>query len=294
MVLRRSGGRPCLPVQIRQAIKLRCTERRKGLVLTYLPCAKPIFWRFAAMRFFPTTLSNHLGERLDFSWQPADSDDAPIAIIGHGVTGHKDRPLLIALADTLVQSGINALRVSFAGNGGSAGRFEESTVLKEVEELGAVLSAMPLSARVGYIGHSMGAAVGVLRAARDSRIQFLVSLAGIVHTAAFAEREFGTLTPGKDRMWDKPGCVLSTAYMDAMKRTGNVLDSARPVRAPWLLMHGTKDDLVPVQDSRDVVQNVPHARLQEIEGADHLFTGEPTTTAVHTVADWINGLRRSM
>jgi uncharacterized protein len=243
------------------------------------------------MGFSPATLTNHLSERLDFTWHATVKTNAPIAIIGHGVTGHKDRPLLVALAETLAAQGINALRISYGGNANSAGHFEESTVLKEVEELGAVLDAIPSNAYVGYIGHSMGAAVGVLRAARDSRIQFLVSLAGIVHTAAFAEREFGTLTPGKDRMWDKPGCVLSTAYLDAMRQVGNVLDAAKRVRAPLLLVHGTADDLVPVQDSRDAAGVVPHARLVEIEGADHLFSGEPTTEVVRTVADWINGLR---
>ena len=115
-------------------------------------------------------------------------------------------------------------------------------------------------------------------------------LAGIVHTAAFAEREFGTLNPGVDRMWDKPGCVLSTAYMDAMRQVGDVLDAAKRVRVPWLLVHGTADDLVPVQDSRDAAGGVPHARLIQIEGADHLFTGEPTTEVVRTVADWIKRL----
>jgi fermentation-respiration switch protein FrsA (DUF1100 family) len=59
---------------------------------------------------------------------------------------------------------------------------------------------------------------------------------------------------------------------------------------PWLLVHGTDDDLVPVQDSRDLVQVAPHAKLLEIDGADHLFTGEPTAQAVRAVADWINAL----
>ena len=242
------------------------------------------------MNAFPETLHNHVGEQLDFALHRAAPEHAPVVVIGHGVTGNKDRPLLIALAETLAQHGMHALRISFSGNGAAAGRFEESTVLKEVKELGAVLDALP-SARIGYIGHSMGAAVGVLRAADDPRIQFLVSMAGMVHTAAFAEREFGDLKPGVDTMWEKPGCVLSAAYLDAMRQTGNVLDAARRIRAPWLLVHGTADDVVPVQDSRDIRQHVPAATLVEIDGADHLFS-EHTSQATDALINWVTHLNR--
>ncbi|HTO04253.1 MAG TPA: alpha/beta fold hydrolase [Opitutus sp.] len=242
------------------------------------------------MNPFPETLHNHLGEQLDFTLHRAASEHAPVVIIGHGVTGHKDRPLLIALGEALARNGVNALRISFSGNGASAGRFEESTVLKEVKELGAVLDALPQS-HAGYIGHSMGAAVGVLRAAEDSRIQFLISLAGIVHTAAFAEREFGNLKPGVDTMWEKPGCVLSVAYLEAMRQTNNVLDAAGRIRAPWLLVHGTADDVVPVQDSRDIGRHVPEAKRVEIDGADHLFS-EHTPQVTDAVVDWITHLKR--
>jgi len=245
--------------------------------------------RAAAMGLSPATLQNHLGERLDFSFHHA-ADDAPTIIIGHGVTGHKDRPLLIALAEALADHGLNALRISFAGNAGSSGRFEESTVLKEVQELGAVLDALPASSTIGYIGHSMGGAVGVLRASQDRRIQFLVSVAGMVHTAEFAKREFGELKPGVDCMWDKPGCVYSTAYRDAMNATGNVLAAAQKVTVPWLLIHGTDDTVVPVQDSRDIRELRPDVKLVEISGADHLFA-DHTPAAVPAVVEWIRALK---
>jgi pimeloyl-ACP methyl ester carboxylesterase len=86
----------------------------------------------------------------------------------------------------------------------------DSNISKEVEDLGAVLDKLS-SSKIGYIGHSMGGAVGVLRAALDPRINFLVSLAGMVHTKAFAEREFGTVTPGQGFMWDDSNCPLSEA-----------------------------------------------------------------------------------
>src|SRR5689334_5351566 len=103
----------------------------------------------------PNEIRNRRGERLDFTWHPGVEDRATVVVLGHGVTGNKDRPLLVELATALARSGIHALRFSFAGNGVSEGRFEEATITKEVEDLGAVLDALP-GWHVGYAGHSMG------------------------------------------------------------------------------------------------------------------------------------------
>ncbi len=99
------------------------------------------------------------------------------------MTAHKDRPWLVTLAGALSGAGLASLRVSFAGNGASEGRFEEAVPSKEVEDLGSVLDALERWGveSIGYAGHSMGGAVGVLRAASDPRIACLVSLAGMVH-----------------------------------------------------------------------------------------------------------------
>jgi pimeloyl-ACP methyl ester carboxylesterase len=120
------------------------------------------------------------------------------------------------------------LRISFSGNAASEGRFEASNISKEVEDLGAVLDV--LAGRViAYAGHSMGGAVGVLRASRDRRIRLLVSLAAVVHTRAFVERAFGDLTPGVGLMFGKPGCVLSQAYLDDLRGIGSVIRRAEEI-----------------------------------------------------------------
>lgn len=238
------------------------------------------------MPSFPTELKNHLGERLDFALHRAAAPDAPLVILGHGLSGNKDRPLLVALAEALRERGISALRVSFAGNGASEGRFEESTISKEVQELGAVIDALGVPA-AGYIGHSMGAAVGVLRAGGDERIQFLVSLAGMAHTTSFVEREFSSLRPDIDTMWGQPEYPLSQAFLDDMKRIDSVVPAARKISVPWLLVHGLADEVVPVQDTRDLHEIAGDAQRVEIADADHLFSDAHTAHLVQAVVDWV-------
>src|SRR5262245_42027044 len=138
-----------------------------------------------------TEIRNAQGERIDFTYHHGRQGAPEIVVVGHGVTGNKDRPFVVALGEGLAKAGIPAIRISFSGNGASGGKFTECTVSKEVEDLAAVFDSIKDHA-IYYIGHSMGGAVGVLRAARDSRIKRLVSLAGMVDTKGFAQREFGS------------------------------------------------------------------------------------------------------
>lgn len=233
-------------------------------------------------------IKNAEGERIDYSFHEGRLAGREIVVIGHGVTGNKDRPFIAALAEGLAAAGISALRFSFSGNGASGGEFRQSTISKEVEDLGAVLDGLK-DRRVCYAGHSMGGAVGVLRAAKDTRIQALVSLAGMVHTKAFAEREFGTVKPGEGFMWDDSDCPLSKEYMDDMARIESVVDCAPKIRVPWLLVHGTEDDVVPIQDSVDIFSKANQPKeLVELKGANHVFAGEHTAKMIEVVIQWVS------
>ncbi len=232
-------------------------------------------------------IRNSHGERLDYSFHQGDGISKRIVVLGHGVTGNKDRPFVAALANGLAAAGIPALRFSFSGNGGSEGSFIDSTISKEVEDLGSVLDALS-DYSVCYAGHSMGGAVGVLRASQDSRIKFLVSLAGMVHTKSFAHTEFGDVTPDKGFMWDKPECPLSRTYMDDMAQIDSVVDRGSQITVPWLLVHGTDDDVVPIGESRKIFENANEPKeLIELEGADHVFSDEATSVMVTKVVHWV-------
>jgi pimeloyl-ACP methyl ester carboxylesterase len=235
-------------------------------------------------------IRNPAGERLEYAWHAPDGDAAgPPVVLGHGVTANMDRAWAVALATALAAAGFPALRFSFAGNGGSEGDFGDSCPSKEADDLGAVLDALEAAghARVAYVGHSMGAAVGVLRAARDPRIERLVSLGGMVDTADFAERKFGHQQPG-DLMWDKPECPLSQAFLDDMRAVGSVEETAAGIALPWLLVHGDADTVVPPEESERLAAQTPRLRaLQLLPGADHVFSGGAEAPLCGAVVDWL-------
>ncbi|MEY4201963.1 MAG: hypothetical protein RLZZ265_3703 [Verrucomicrobiota bacterium] len=232
-------------------------------------------------------IKNSHGERIDHTFHQGDANSKNLVILGHGVTGNKDRPFLVTLANTLAAAGRNVLRLSFSGNGASGGRFTDATISKEVADLGSVLDAYA-GWNICYVGHSMGGAVGVLRTSQDARIRCLVSLAGMVRTAAFAQREFGMVKPGAGFMWDDEQCPLSQAYMDDLTQIGTVLDAAPKIKVPWLLIHGTEDDVVPIQDSKDILIRAGNdVKFVALQGSNHVFAGDYTAPMVETVVAWV-------
>lgn len=231
-------------------------------------------------------IRNTSGERLDVSFHDAEKSDC-LVIIGHGVTGNKDRPLLLELADALAENGWPCVRVSFSGNGDSEGEFKDSNITKEVADLGALIDQLGSGKRIAYVGHSMGGAVGTLFAARDERVKVLVSLAGMVHTAEFVQREFGEVIPDEGCMWDEPDCPLSLAYVDDLMQIENTLGAAKELRLPWLLLHGTADDVVLPSDSHDLLKVLRRpSKLVEIQEAGHSFDGHYSEITVE-VAEWL-------
>ena len=232
-------------------------------------------------------IQNRHGEQLDYTFHEGGRGSKNIVVLGHGVTGNKDRPFIVALGEGLAAAGVPALRFSFSGNGASEGKFTDSTISKEVDDLGAVLDVLK-GYTVCYVGHSMGGAVGVLRAIEDSRIQLLVSLAGMVHTKAFAQREFGDVTPDEGFMWDEPDCPLSQVYMDDLTRINTVVDHSPQITVPWLLVHGDEDDVVPIEDSHDILAKADgQTQLIALAGANHVFSDGFTQVMVEKVIAWI-------
>jgi|TARA_B110000037_G_scaffold29854_1_gene35747 pimeloyl-ACP methyl ester carboxylesterase len=234
-----------------------------------------------------SNITNKQGERLDISFHRGDKLES-IVVLGHGVTGDKDRPLLLAVAEGLSKRGWPCIRVSFSGNGDSEGRFEDSTISKEVDDLRTVLKTIPQEKRIAYIGHSMGGAVGVLTASSGLHIQSLISLAGMTHTAEFVSREFGEVKPDEGCMWDEEDCPLSQTFVDDLNRIENTLDTASRVRQPWLLIHGTADDVVPLKDSQDAFASANSSKeLLEIPDAGHVFGEDSYPQIVEAIHVWL-------
>lgn len=111
--------------------------------------------------------------------------DAVILVTGSGaqnrdeaLMGHK--PFLV-LADALTRAGYAVLRYDDRGVGDSEGLFSGATTEDFSYDAQAALSyvrSLPGVRRVGVLGHSEGASIAFLVAARDASCDFVISFAG--------------------------------------------------------------------------------------------------------------------
>ena len=231
-------------------------------------------------------IHNRYGEKIDYAIHEANSDDK-LVILAHGVTGDKDREFIVELATMLAAKGYPTLRFSFAGCGQSGGDFRDSTISKEVEDLGSILDQVKGAKKIAYIGYSMGGAVGALAAAKDDRISVLISLAGMVDTKGFAEREFGEETPDQGCMWENESHPLSQKFVDDLTQIDTVIPAVKEHRIPWLLLHGAEDDVVLPSDSETLFKHLKGKKKHVvIDRTDHSFEGHFERVA-DEAGDWL-------
>ena len=236
-----------------------------------------------------TIIKNPAGERLDLSFHPAARKDA-LVILGHGLTGNKDRPLLVALAEGLSARGWPCMRISFSGNGQSEGRFEDATITKEIGDLKAVLGVVPDYVRVAYAGHSMGSAVGVLTAARDLRIRALVSLAGMTRTAEFVGARVRLAHVRRGLHVGRAG---APALRDLRDRHENhrqhPAGSGRRSPSRGCSFMARRTNWCPWPDGRDAhAAAVCPKQWLEIEGGDHSFGEQDYPRVIEAMDAWFS------
>lgn len=244
------------------------------------------------------TLTRH---RLDGALGPvlvdvrsAGSEARPAVIIVHGFKGFKDWGMFPPFASRAAKAGFTAVSFNMSGSGVDndgnftlVDRFVRNTYSAELSDLATVANALasgrlgvPNPASISLVGHSRGGGVAILHAARDPRISALVTWAAIGTVERWSEtekaawRESGHL----DIQNARTGQIfpLETAVLDDMEQHRESLDipaAASRIQIPWLIIHGTEDESVPVSDAELLKRSSGResTELMLVEGAGHTF-----------------------
>lgn len=220
----------------------------------------------------PLTIAAADGARLVGHWRPSPTPRGPRALILlHGFAETSGD--LLDRADAMHARGWGILLADARATGQSEGK-HVTFGAREGEDVSAWIDVLadrlPLDARFAAWGRSMGAAVALRAASRDSRIEALVLEAPYADfrravVRFFQLSKFGLLA------------ILVGPILRAAKfRAGVALDRPSPldlapgISVPALVIHGTDDRLVSAAEARLLAEAFrPPAQRIEVQGARH-------------------------
>lgn len=224
---------------------------------------------------------------------PGDKPPYPTVCICHGVPSGITEPGdggYPALAERICKEGFTTFFFNFRGSRNSEGNFDISGWLRDLRAAIDYLWQQPEVNRkqLVLVGNSAGAAVAVCVAAQDKRI------AAVAACACPAELSF----IGKDAVptiqyFRKIGIIRDPDFpsslekwIDGFKEAAAIRDIGKIAPRPLLIVHGTKDDLVKVENAQTLFQAAGEPKkLVLIEGAGHRLRREER--AVQAVIDWL-------
>lgn len=224
-------------------------------------------------------LQNNDGENLVGLLHETGSPE--LVILCHGLTASKEANTMVTLADAIAKQGISVFRFDFSGNGESGGSFQFGDYQKEVEDLRSVVLYFSEGKRTvtTVVGHSKGGNVVLLYASRYNNVPTIVNVSGRCHM------EEGLEFLGKDFLEkikengfidfkNKKGQYRVTEE-SLMERLGTDMKAAClsiDKNCRVMTVHGSSDEVIPVEDAYEFSKIIPNHKLHIINGADHVYT----------------------
>jgi dienelactone hydrolase len=228
---------------------------------------------------------------------PAEDRPHPVVIVCHGFKGFKDFAFFPYASRQLCAGGFAVVTMNFSGNGigddpvafTELDKFAHNTISQELDDLDTVLDGIGQgkllgvqgdAQRIGIMGHSRGGCTAIVKAALDSRLQCLATWSSPAALGRYSDEVM--------RQWKEKGrynfvnartkqdMFVNYAYLEDIQanRERYSLDLAvSRLTIPYLVVHGTQDESVPVEAARRLHDSAPPGRatLALVHGGTHTF-----------------------
>lgn len=243
----------------------------------------------------------------------------PVIIFSHGFKGFKDWGHFPLVASWFAEQGFAFVRYNFSHNGttveepedfANLDNFGNNNFTKELGDLHDVINWTETHAdehefdtkRIYLIGHSRGGGITIIKASEDARIKKLVTWASV------ADFESRLKVDGFDA-WKKSGIayipnsrtnqempLYFQFYEDFDKNRERLLikKAAKKLEKPFLIIHGTEDDTVSLNEANALHQWAKNSRLCLLENADHAFNATHPYTEKEFNAHILKKLKLSL
>ncbi|SDC64155.1 alpha/beta hydrolase family protein [Pedobacter soli] len=218
--------------------------------------------------------------------------NTPIILFVHGFKGFKDWGAHNLVARYFASNGYRYIKFNLSHSGVPTDHpkdvtdletFASNTVSKELFDVNAVLDyiekAYGADTKVNLIGHSRGGGLSIIEAANDLRIGKLITWSAIADFSSLWKKE-------QEAEWKKNGKIFVTNArtkeqmplnvsllkdFEENEATLNILEAAKRVNIPWLIVQGDDDVNVPFETAQQLADANPASRLVKIEGANHVY-----------------------
>ena len=221
-----------------------------------------------------------------------------VVIFCHGYKGFKDWGAWNLVAKHFAEENIFFVKMNFSHNGGTVEQpidfpdleaFGNNNFLKELDDVDTVLNWVFENnaykkeidtAKVSLIGHSRGGGIVLIKAAEDNRISKVITWAGV--------SDFGSRFPSGEQLsiWEKDGVAyilngrtkqqmphyfqFYTSFKENEQRL-NVKNAVKRLNVPYMVIHGLKDETVPVKEAENLFSWNSKNQILVLEGANHSF-----------------------
>jgi pimeloyl-ACP methyl ester carboxylesterase len=230
-------------------------------------------------------------------------DQTPAVLFLHGFTGQKVEPhrLFVKTARALMKRGFTALRFDFRGCGDSSGECEDATLNAEIQDARVALEFLRRqprvdSSRIGIVGMSFGGAVASYVAAADPNVKSLALWCPVADgpdilqrlVAASPAAVASLMTTG---FADYGGWRVSKQFVEEFQTMRPVAELAKS-SCPVLLIHGEKDETVPVAQAeiyaKALSNNSRQFKRHIIKDASHSFDrADWEQTVIRETVEWL-------
>lgn len=207
----------------------------------------------------------------------------PLVILCHGFTSSKDSSTYKFISKEVYNDKILTLRIDFSGHGESEGNFEDITISKGAQN---ILSAIDYVKKLDFVGKiclfgtSFGGVCSVIAASKTKDLIAIGLKCPALEMSKLREKKYSIENIDK---WKKEGSIIHknndgkefklnySFHEDALNI--NAYDAAKNISCEVFIVNGDKDNTVTLDQPKKLIQIIPSAKLEVIEGGDHHFDG---------------------
>ncbi len=231
-----------------------------------------------------------------------DGEKKPVIIFCHGFKGFKDWGPFDLVADKFVEAGFVYVKFNFSHNGTTVDHpvdfadleaFGNDNLSIEMDDLGVVIDwvcsgSFPVAqtevdtGKLYLMGHSRGGGISILKTKEDARVKKVCTWASVNEFSKYWTDEelekikrdgvvfvgnarTKQMMPIKWQMYENYFANLNRLF---------VPDAVKQMQVPFLIIHGTKDETIPVEAAIEMKEWNNKSELLLLENSNHNFGGK--------------------